>query len=372
MRNLHIQKVLNEEDKVPFKLPADKMYDPSSIDIKGMAAATKRDADLRAEEERRQREFAANKEKYKDLIARAQAEKDPEKALGVLFKGLVPYSGPADTVAGELVRAMMRILYRDSNDGDLFYEGYGIETCGGSVAYLIYMIESTYDMFDKIANGQLEDDAYTSALKKVCHEVCKYIFTNDSVWQENEDDSMGRELYKVYEEDYREKWEPLYDYDFEIPPTIREYIDAGHIFTRDFRDEVESCLDGNGFIRYDSVEDGWEGYINIVGLDKESMEELENWRMYEDSSWSDYIDELHDEYGDPYEDDDDEDDIDEALESPEFKKGDKVKYHGKVTTIVDIENDPEFGVDYLIVNPNYDGTDARYENIWVGDRVDPV
>jgi hypothetical protein len=66
------------------------------------------------------------------------------------------------------------------------------------------------------------------------------------------------------------------------------------------------------------------------------------------------------------------DDLDEALESPEFKKGDKVKYHGKVTTIMDVENDPEFGVDYLIVNPNYDGTDARYENIWVGDRVDPV
>lgn len=64
--------------------------------------------------------------------------------------------------------------------------------------------------------------------------------------------------------------------------------------------------------------------------------------------------------------------LDESLEFPKFKKGDKVKYHGIVTTIIDVENDPEFGVDYLIVNPDYDGTDTRYENIWVADKVDPV
>ena len=64
--------------------------------------------------------------------------------------------------------------------------------------------------------------------------------------------------------------------------------------------------------------------------------------------------------------------LNQAPPSAKYKKGDKVKHHGKVTTIVEVEDDPVYGVDYLIVNPDYDGTDSRYENIWVADKVDPV
>lgn len=370
MKNFHIQKVLNEEDKVPFKLPASKMYDPSSIDIKGMAASAKRDADLRAEEERRQREFAKNKEKYVELIAKAQDAGDTDNQLEALFAELVPDRGPADTVAGELVRAIMRILYRDYNDGDLFYDGYGIETCGGSVAYLIDSIDELYLQFDQIANRQLEDAEYTNALENIAQDILNYIYTNDSVWQANEDDSRSGDWDRVYESNYQEDWQPEYDYDFEIPDTIRAHIEARNITGDDFAREVESSLDSSG-MRYSSVE-GYSDTVHIYGLDRDGYEELMHARWWDDSLWDYYIEELNDEYGDPFEEDDEDDDIDEALESPEFKKGDKVKYHGKVTTIVDVENDPEFGVDYLIVNPDYDGTDARYENIWVADRVDPV
>lgn len=362
---------------VDFKLPSNMLNNPSSIDLRGMAAKAKSDADTKAAEEARQREFAANKEKYKDLIARAQAEDEAEKQLEVLFEELVPSKGKAATVAGELVRAMMRILYRDYNDGDMFYEGYGIETCGGSVAYLISEIESLYDKFDRIANMHLEDDNYTAALDKICNDVLNFIFINDSVWQSNEEDSRGRQWDEVYESNYRSDWEPEYDYDFQIPAAISEHIDADHITTDEFIDRVRDTLDGNWSIKYDSVEDGWSGYINITGLDKESYDELESWEMWEDSFWSDYIDELNDEYGDPWDEDDEDkdDDIDESLETnsnTNFKVGDKVKYHGQVTTIVKVENDPTYGVDYLIVNPHYDGTDSRYENIWVGNMVDPV
>jgi hypothetical protein len=297
------------EGTVPFKLPNSMLNNPNSIDLKGMAAQTKRDADAKAAEEARAREFAANKEKYKDLISRAQAEEDSEKVLDILFEELVPSKGKADTVAGELVRAMMRILYRDYNDGDLFYEGYGIETCGGSVAYLISMIESLHNKFGYISERQLEDDAYTAALNQICNEVCEHIFTDDSVWQTNEDDSRSDKWDRVYAADYQSGWEPEYDYDFQIPPTIQKYIDAGHIIEQEFIDQIEMAIEGHWGIKYDSIEDGWSGYINITGLNRESYDELESWGMWEDSSWSDYIDELVDEYGNLGDDDDIEEDL---------------------------------------------------------------
>ena len=83
---------------------------------------------------------ARKAEKSQNPLEKINAQLDPDMEitdqLQVYFDELVPAQGKADTVAGELVRAMMRILYRDYNDGDLFYEGYGKETCGGSVVYL--------------------------------------------------------------------------------------------------------------------------------------------------------------------------------------------------------------------------------------------
>lgn len=41
-----------------------------------------------------------------------------EDRINKLFKELVPETGKADSLAGELVRAMSRIGYRFYNDGD--------------------------------------------------------------------------------------------------------------------------------------------------------------------------------------------------------------------------------------------------------------
>lgn len=59
-----------------------------------------------------------------------------EKKLDELFEELVPASGKAATVAGEIVRAMMRISYRNWNDGDHIGVGYGRETCNPAARYL--------------------------------------------------------------------------------------------------------------------------------------------------------------------------------------------------------------------------------------------
>lgn len=52
-----------------------------------------------------------------------------EERINKLFEKLVPASGKAESLAGELIRAMSRIAYRFYNDGDQVGMGYGKETC---------------------------------------------------------------------------------------------------------------------------------------------------------------------------------------------------------------------------------------------------
>lgn len=60
-----------------------------------------------------------------------------EEKMDALFHELVPVEGKADTVAGEIVRAVCRIGYRYNNDGDYVGSGYGKETCNPAARYLI-------------------------------------------------------------------------------------------------------------------------------------------------------------------------------------------------------------------------------------------
>ena len=58
--------------------------------------------------------------------------------INQLFEELVPASGKAESLAGELVRAMARIGYRWYNDGDQVGIGYGRETCNPAARFLIH------------------------------------------------------------------------------------------------------------------------------------------------------------------------------------------------------------------------------------------
>jgi|TARA_R110000765_G_scaffold123904_1_gene220941 hypothetical protein len=50
---------------------------------------------------------------------------------------LVPGAGKADTMEGEMLRAINRIVYRWYNDGDEYHTGYGTETAGPAHAFLV-------------------------------------------------------------------------------------------------------------------------------------------------------------------------------------------------------------------------------------------
>ena len=359
-------------------LSDDDMFDPSSISLKGLAkkAVDKEKAEI-AEKEHQERIVAA-REKYKELLDSINRDGDVDDNLEKLFEALVPSSGKAETVAGEIVRAMMRILYRDYNDGDKFFCGYGLETCGGSAQYLMDKgFESLEEILSQAERYMNNDDAYTAAITDTACEVVDYILDNpDLLGEINDEDSRD------YPYDRIEENQPKMDYDFQIPWEVTKYIDAGHIVEDELVDAVESDLSSWG-VEYDSVE-CFSGYIYIYGLNIDDYEQCEEARMYDDSFWSYYIDEWKDEYGDPddedeYEDEDEDDDVDESLFDDDEDKAytykqvyDELKLETKNFTI---ESDTiQYGFDsevehaVKILNRHYNSVECTGTKITFADR----
>jgi len=98
-----------------------------------------------------------------------------ENRLNVLFEELVPCSGNADTVAGEIVRAACRIGYRNYNDGDHIGIGYGKETCNPAARYLMAKGDKAVEKAVIDAWGIYDDDLYDAALEKLEKAVLSYL-----------------------------------------------------------------------------------------------------------------------------------------------------------------------------------------------------
>ena len=91
---------------------------------------------------------------------------------------MVPATGKADTVAGEIIRAVSRIAYRNWNDGDHVGVGYGNETCIPAARYLgevagSHVQQAVIDMW-----GIADDDRYNVALEALEEAVLDYLDEN--------------------------------------------------------------------------------------------------------------------------------------------------------------------------------------------------
>lgn len=131
----------------------------------------------------------------KRAVKEAEAKDPTEDALDKLFKKLVPSSGEADTIEGELVRAIMRIWYRYFNDGDYFFRGYGKETAGSSASYLkdagIPGLKEAINAAQKEAGKADNDDEYTDKdkylnnLKKAAKIIVDYVNSKNGKYEKN-------------------------------------------------------------------------------------------------------------------------------------------------------------------------------------------
>lgn len=139
-----------------------------------------------------------------------------EERLSKLFDELVPDMGKANSLAGELVRAINRIGYRFCNDGDMVNKRYGKETCNAPARFL--MAKGNHEIADlTVALWEIfSEDAYEKVLDTLEGAVADYIEQDpdlrnlptedmwsfrddeedkDDSWMDEEEDGWGEEDY---------------------------------------------------------------------------------------------------------------------------------------------------------------------------------
>lgn len=209
-----------------------------------------------------------------------------QSKLNKLDDLLVPASGKADTVAGELIRAIQRVLYRDYNDGDRFYTGYGLETCASSVAYIIDTLNDSdiSDIFSELSYNDTIDSKYTKQLESVASYILLDLFTDSSLFTKSPKDSRyynSKTLEDIIERDKQHEFE-IYLGD------VESYVENGCISYSDVEDFLHDlCSNYNGEVY------GAYGSFTIQNL---SGEQVEQWEEMYDNELESYLEELESEY----------------------------------------------------------------------------
>lgn len=137
-----------------------------------------------------------------------------ENKINTLFEELVPSSGKAGTVAGEIIRAVSRIGYRNYNDGDHVGVGYGKETCNPAARYLMARAGEKVEKIIVVELwGEEEDCRYDIALEKLGAAVLEFLENNPELKKaENSEDmwdyrDAGEDVDDSYDEDEdEEEW----------------------------------------------------------------------------------------------------------------------------------------------------------------------
>lgn len=127
-----------------------------------------------------------------------------EQRIDTLFERLVPANGKASTVAGEIVRAICRIEFRNQNDGDHIGIGYGRETVNPAARYLIAKCGDKTAKAVASAWNIYDDDAYEKSLEKVETAVLNFLDAHPELETEPNSEDFW---------EYRDKFEDIDDYE---------------------------------------------------------------------------------------------------------------------------------------------------------------
>lgn len=114
-----------------------------------------------------------------------------ENRINKLFEELVPTSGKADSLAGELVRATARVGYRFFNDGDMVNQGYGKETCNPAARFLIAKGNAEISSLTVALWEIFSEDAYEKVLDTLEGAVADYIKQNPDLRSQPTKDKVG-------------------------------------------------------------------------------------------------------------------------------------------------------------------------------------
>lgn len=234
------------------------------------------------EEETRNKEEMERRSRYSkelNIIKNAKDIKD--------LYDLVPDNGQADTLAGELVRAFMRLEYRWYNDGDVYFEGYGYtDTCSAPATFICRHTDGAFeqDFFDFADENNLKYNAegfvdydkmgYKGFIYNLGINLFQYIKDNA--------ESLMKPATDMYDEDGEDYFEynvPKYTWDVEIPTNLRKSVDNHQ---DDVISHFESCFNNYSIHVIVDYED-----IEVQDLELYDYMEAKKWDWGE--IWDDFI-----------------------------------------------------------------------------------
>jgi len=129
-----------------------------------------------------------------------------------LYDKLVPGMGDAETVEGEMLRAINRIIYRYYNDGDKYFQGYGTETAGPAHSFLVNANHPQKSAMNQIFNEPISDSEYEQMIKDALDMILDYIESRQGKYTKN---TLGGifDYEPEFEEDEDDYDDYTYDYD---------------------------------------------------------------------------------------------------------------------------------------------------------------
>lgn len=253
-----------------------------------------------------------NAEKVAELVKSINAA-EGDTWLEKAFSVLVPEEGKADTVAGELVRALMKIMYRWYNDGDYFYRNYGLETCGSCAEFLLDSDDMLSDIILTITENGYEHSAYEHGLEKLANAVETIVMNTDDLedavlLKPNKADCMNYSTRTI------EEYAPTFEISCSFPDELQAHMDRGNINLYDIEDFLNDEF-------MDSFGPGTEvnAYADRVEIDGLPSEDVTGDDVYD--ALDRWAGTLTDDYGDPYFDADEYMEDEDNITSYIFEKG---------------------------------------------------
>ena len=146
--------------------------------------------------------------KLNEELAKFVEDWPDNKEFEALFDQYVPDQGHADTVGGELIRAVNKIVYRYYNDGDRVGVDYGNETCNPAARFI-----ETNTKLEPLASKLWDyrpNEEYEKVLADLMQETIK-ICKEDNLFNKSNTDDMNNYTDPIDSkwEDDEEEW---YDY----------------------------------------------------------------------------------------------------------------------------------------------------------------
>lgn len=295
------------------KLDSTDLTDPTKVDFKDVINKAVEAERVEAENAANAETTARLKTKYapvaEKLHVRLNGTDSAEYIIDHIFDELVPPAGPAETVGGELLRAIVRILVRDSNDGDKFFEGYGLtDTCGSSAEYLFDhgFAEDIQNILDQAYILSDDDTKYTDAIQLVAQHVLETIDKDNSLlWTLNTEDSRD------YSNEYITEHQPKYELELTGSDDIVTLVDKGVLTSWDLIRYAESQLEWEAAYRDAEVDRPWSHHdtsVSVSNLTRDGYDLLkDNFTRNPEGWWEDLVSEHADkltssDYDDDYED----------------------------------------------------------------------